>query len=160
MVRQYQQSPGGTGTYSNLVTLSIPVSVCLIIPCICVCTGCFTNTCCSHPLHIQSELEEKDAIGVRRAAQRRLEAELGIPMEQVYCLCVCVSLSRSWLLHLAKEDYWRLENRSFCLISFAFLLLLRWHQMRWPTWQGSTTKLNQMVCGENMRLTTYSSCRR
>lgn len=45
--------------------------------------GCFTNTCCSHPLHTDSELEEKDAIGVRRAAQRRLEAELGIPMDQV-----------------------------------------------------------------------------
>ncbi|XP_022609757.1 isopentenyl-diphosphate Delta-isomerase 1 [Seriola dumerili] len=45
--------------------------------------GCFTNTCCSHPLHTDSELEEKDAIGVRRAAQRRLKAELGIPMEQV-----------------------------------------------------------------------------
>ncbi|CAB1449954.1 unnamed protein product [Pleuronectes platessa] len=45
--------------------------------------GCFTNTCCSHPLHTDSEVEEKDAIGVRRAAQRRLEAELGIPMDQV-----------------------------------------------------------------------------
>ncbi|XP_040022532.2 isopentenyl-diphosphate Delta-isomerase 1 [Gasterosteus aculeatus] len=45
--------------------------------------GCFTNTCCSHPLHTDSELEEKEAIGVRRAAQRRLQAELGIPMEQV-----------------------------------------------------------------------------
>ncbi|NP_001297818.1 isopentenyl-diphosphate Delta-isomerase 1 [Esox lucius] len=45
--------------------------------------GCYTNTCCSHPLHIASELEELDAIGVRRAASRRLEAELGIPMDQV-----------------------------------------------------------------------------
>ncbi|XP_030613085.1 isopentenyl-diphosphate Delta-isomerase 1 isoform X2 [Archocentrus centrarchus] len=45
--------------------------------------GCFTNTCCSHPLHTDSELEEKDALGVRRAAQRRLGAELGIPVEQV-----------------------------------------------------------------------------
>nr|XP_019943013.1 PREDICTED: isopentenyl-diphosphate Delta-isomerase 1 isoform X1 [Paralichthys olivaceus] len=45
--------------------------------------GCFTNTCCSHPLHTDSELEEKDVIGVRRAAQRRLKAELGIPMDQV-----------------------------------------------------------------------------
>ncbi|XP_036378075.1 isopentenyl-diphosphate Delta-isomerase 1 [Megalops cyprinoides] len=45
--------------------------------------GCFTNTCCSHPLHTASELEEKDALGVRRAAQRRLEAELGIPQDQV-----------------------------------------------------------------------------
>ncbi|XP_024866773.1 isopentenyl-diphosphate Delta-isomerase 1 isoform X2 [Kryptolebias marmoratus] len=30
-----------------------------------------------------SELEEKEALGVRRAAQRRLQAELGIPLEQV-----------------------------------------------------------------------------
>ncbi|XP_034561775.1 isopentenyl-diphosphate Delta-isomerase 1 isoform X1 [Notolabrus celidotus] len=45
--------------------------------------GCYTNTCCSHPLHMDSELEEAAAIGVRRAAQRRLEAELGIPMAQV-----------------------------------------------------------------------------
>lgn len=45
--------------------------------------GCFTNTCCSHPLSNPSELEENDAIGVRRAAQRRLKAELGIPMEEV-----------------------------------------------------------------------------
>ncbi|KAI2649274.1 Isopentenyl-diphosphate Delta-isomerase 1 [Labeo rohita] len=26
--------------------------------------GCFTNSCCSHPLHTASELEEQDAIGV------------------------------------------------------------------------------------------------
>ncbi|XP_037550411.1 isopentenyl-diphosphate Delta-isomerase 1 [Nematolebias whitei] len=45
--------------------------------------GCFTNTCCSHPLHTDSELEEEEALGVRRAAQRRLGAELGIPLEQV-----------------------------------------------------------------------------
>ncbi|MBN3321151.1 IDI1 isomerase, partial [Atractosteus spatula] len=45
--------------------------------------GCFTNTCCSHPLHTPRELEEQDAIGVRQAAQRRLQAELGIPIEQV-----------------------------------------------------------------------------
>ncbi|KAM6280988.1 isopentenyl-diphosphate Delta-isomerase 1 isoform 4-T4 [Porphyrio hochstetteri] len=45
--------------------------------------GCFTNTCCSHPLSHPLELEENDAIGVRRAAQRRMKAELGIPMEQV-----------------------------------------------------------------------------
>ncbi|KAM4706129.1 isopentenyl-diphosphate Delta-isomerase 1-like [Rhinophrynus dorsalis] len=45
--------------------------------------GCYTNTCCSHPLNTPLEMEEKDAIGVRRAAQRRLNAELGIPMDQV-----------------------------------------------------------------------------
>ncbi|KAF6270527.1 isopentenyl-diphosphate delta isomerase 1 [Rhinolophus ferrumequinum] len=45
--------------------------------------GCFTNTCCSHPLSNATELEEDDAMGVRRAAQRRLKAEFGIPLEQV-----------------------------------------------------------------------------
>ncbi|XP_032122055.1 isopentenyl-diphosphate Delta-isomerase 1 isoform X3 [Sapajus apella] len=44
--------------------------------------GCFTNTCCSHPLSNPGELEENDALGVKRAAQRRLKAELGIPLEQ------------------------------------------------------------------------------
>ncbi|XP_059827892.1 isopentenyl-diphosphate Delta-isomerase 1 [Hypanus sabinus] len=45
--------------------------------------GCFTNTCCSHPLSTAAEMEERDAIGVRRAAQRRLKEEFGIPMQQV-----------------------------------------------------------------------------
>ncbi len=43
----------------------------------------WTNTCCSHPLAVKAELEEQDQIGVRRAAQRKLEHELGIPPEQV-----------------------------------------------------------------------------
>ncbi|MEE6509443.1 hypothetical protein FKM82_026116 [Ascaphus truei] len=48
--------------------------------------GCFTNTCCSHPLHTPQETEEtevQNAIRVRQAAQRRLKEELGIPMKQV-----------------------------------------------------------------------------
>jgi len=43
----------------------------------------WTNTCCSHPLHVPEELEEKDEIGVKRAAQRKLFQELGIPAEDV-----------------------------------------------------------------------------
>nr|XP_004662225.2 isopentenyl-diphosphate Delta-isomerase 1 isoform X2 [Jaculus jaculus] len=46
--------------------------------------GCFTNSCCSHPLSNPGELEENNAIGIRRAAQRRLKAELGIPLEEVH----------------------------------------------------------------------------
>ena len=42
----------------------------------------FTNTCCSHPLY--REEERGGEIGVRRAAQRKLEHELGIPPDQVY----------------------------------------------------------------------------
>ncbi|XP_036146148.1 isopentenyl-diphosphate Delta-isomerase 1-like [Monomorium pharaonis] len=45
---------------------------------------CFTNTVCSHPLaEIPEEMEEKDALGVKRAAIRRLNYELGIPTNEV-----------------------------------------------------------------------------
>jgi isopentenyl-diphosphate delta-isomerase len=50
----------------------------------------WTNTCCSHPLHIQGEVEEeKDSslaakvMGVKRAAIRKLEHELGIPTDVI-----------------------------------------------------------------------------
>jgi isopentenyl-diphosphate delta-isomerase len=43
----------------------------------------WTNTCCSHPLDdFEAEKVEKDQLGVRVAASRKLEHELGIPMEQ------------------------------------------------------------------------------
>ncbi|XP_016837908.1 isopentenyl-diphosphate Delta-isomerase 1 [Nasonia vitripennis] len=46
--------------------------------------GFYTNTCCSHPLaEIGGESEETDALGIRRAAQRRLGYELGIPIKEV-----------------------------------------------------------------------------
>lgn len=46
----------------------------------------WTNTCCSHPLGIPGETgAELDAaiLGVKRAARRKLEQELGIKPEQV-----------------------------------------------------------------------------
>ncbi|XP_077007845.1 isopentenyl-diphosphate delta-isomerase 2-like isoform X1 [Tamandua tetradactyla] len=45
--------------------------------------GYFTDSCSSHPICNSEELEEKDAVGIKRAAQRRLQSELGIPQEQV-----------------------------------------------------------------------------
>lgn len=41
----------------------------------------WTNTCCSHPLAVRSEIDGKE--GAKRAAQRKLEHELGIPTEEV-----------------------------------------------------------------------------
>jgi isopentenyl-diphosphate delta-isomerase len=38
----------------------------------------WTNTCCSHPLYMTSELDEKDHTGVKVAAIRKLQHELGI----------------------------------------------------------------------------------
>ena len=46
----------------------------------------WTNTCCSHPLGVPGETgaELEDAVqGVRRAAQRKLDQELGIQAKQV-----------------------------------------------------------------------------
>ena len=43
----------------------------------------WTNTCCSHPLDdFEEEKIEKDQLGVRIAASRKLEHELGIPKSQ------------------------------------------------------------------------------
>lgn len=38
----------------------------------------WTNSCCSHPLNISQELDEENHLGIRRAARRRLNYELGI----------------------------------------------------------------------------------
>lgn len=38
----------------------------------------WANACCSHPLHSPEELDERNAMGVKRAAVRKLEQELGI----------------------------------------------------------------------------------
>ncbi|KAF2893336.1 hypothetical protein ILUMI_12835 [Ignelater luminosus] len=44
----------------------------------------YTNSCCSHPIaDFPGEEEEKDGLGVKRAAQRRLNHELGIPIESI-----------------------------------------------------------------------------
>lgn len=45
--------------------------------------GMFTNTCCSHPLDTKLERDENDALGVKRAAQRKLFHELGITPDQI-----------------------------------------------------------------------------
>ena len=43
----------------------------------------WANSCCSHPLHSDEEMDETDYIGSKRAAVRKLEQELGIQPEQV-----------------------------------------------------------------------------
>lgn len=68
--------------------------------------GYFTNSRCSHPLYNPAELEENDAIGVRRAAQRHLQAELGIPGEQVHTAPShsCVHGSPGWQWAEAEQS--------------------------------------------------------
>lgn len=43
----------------------------------------WANTCCSHPWHTDEEMELEDAMGVKRAAVRKLDHELGISADQV-----------------------------------------------------------------------------
>ena len=43
----------------------------------------WANSCCSHPLHSEEEMELKNALGVKRAAIRKLEQELGINPSQI-----------------------------------------------------------------------------
>lgn len=44
----------------------------------------WTNTCCSHPLDdFEEEKIEQGQLGVRIAASRKLEQELGIPRSQI-----------------------------------------------------------------------------
>ncbi|KAF0694908.1 Aste57867_14250 [Aphanomyces stellatus] len=43
----------------------------------------WANTCCSHPLHFPEELDEDKHMGVKRAAIRKLEHELGIPTDAI-----------------------------------------------------------------------------
>lgn len=43
----------------------------------------WANTCCSHPLHMAPEMELEGALGVKRAAVRKLGQELGIPPEEL-----------------------------------------------------------------------------
>ncbi|CAK9807770.1 Isopentenyl-diphosphate Delta-isomerase 1 [Anthophora plagiata] len=64
----------------------------------------YTNTCCSHPLaEIPDETEEHEAIGIRRAARRRLSYELGIPLSQIL-LSDFLYLTR--IHYHAVEDHW------------------------------------------------------
>jgi len=43
----------------------------------------WTNTCCSHPLAFEKEMEEKNHLGVKRAAIRKLHHELGIDTKAI-----------------------------------------------------------------------------
>jgi len=45
--------------------------------------GNWTNTCCSHPLNIPEEVIEDQQIGVRKAVIRKLNHELGIPLDSI-----------------------------------------------------------------------------
>ena len=58
----------------------------------------WTNTCCSHPEHVENEIDTAEWIGPRRAAVRRTEFEMGIKLNvhEVHC--------GARILYMAKAD--------------------------------------------------------
>ncbi|XP_034938343.1 isopentenyl-diphosphate Delta-isomerase 1 [Chelonus insularis] len=68
--------------------------------------GYYTNTCCSHPLmEVPGEAEERDALGVKRAARRRLAHELGIPTSEIQLDEFCY-ITRIHYHALNDDDIW------------------------------------------------------
>jgi isopentenyl-diphosphate delta-isomerase len=75
----------------------------------------WTNTCCSHPLDdFEEEKEERDQLGVRIAASRKLEHELGIPRSQTP-VDQFQYLTR--IHYLAPSDGMWGEHEGACLVS-------------------------------------------
>ncbi|XP_011664798.2 isopentenyl-diphosphate Delta-isomerase 1 isoform X3 [Strongylocentrotus purpuratus] len=73
--------------------------------------GFWANTCCSHPLHFDEEMELKDALGVKRAARRKLKHELGIEPEQVPI---------EGLTYLTRVQHQTASAESFSVFGFTF----------------------------------------
>ncbi|XP_021510607.1 isopentenyl-diphosphate delta-isomerase 2-like [Meriones unguiculatus] len=76
--------------------------------------GHFTDSCSSHPLYTPEELEEKDAVGVRKAALRCLQAELGISQEQIFIKDI-IFMSRNY--HKSpSDDIWGEHEVGYLLL--------------------------------------------
>jgi isopentenyl-diphosphate delta-isomerase len=79
----------------------------------------WTNTCCSHPLDdFEEEKEEREQLGVRVAASRKLEHELGIPRSQTP-VDQFQYLTR--IHYLAPSDGMWGEHEGACLSPSSFL---------------------------------------
>src|SRR5438046_385688 len=87
----------------------------------------WTNTCCSHPLHTTSELGydlPTRIDGVKRAAQRKLDHELGIKANQV-TIENMKFLTRIHYLSPSGQGIWG-EHESILLI-FCYLFISGLH---------------------------------
>lgn len=114
----------------------------------------WTNTCCSHPLYTPSELEEDNAVGVKRAARRRLEIELGIPQE---------SIALDDFKYLTRIHYKALSNSVWGEHEIDYILFLQKdnlkininadeiQEIRWV----KLDKVKEMILKENVTLTPW-----
>lgn len=78
--------------------------------------GVWTNACCSHPLYVDSELDMSEgSIGVRRAAQRKLQHELGIPADKCP-LSKMEIVSRILYKTPCEDGVWGEHELDYCII--------------------------------------------
>jgi len=98
----------------------------------------WTNTCCSHPLHGGPEADEKDQIGVKLAAIRKLDDELGIaqgtiqPKDLVYLTRIhyCALSDGKWGEH-------EIDHLMFCRVPVSLNLNLNEvSEVKWVSPQG------------------------
>jgi len=113
----------------------------------------WTNTCCSHPLANQDEMDLKDNIGVRRAAQRKLYQELGIPTSQIP-ISDFVYLTR--IHYLAPSDgLWGEHEIDYILFLTAEVdLNVNPNECSDVTWV-SPTELKSMIADPNNNFTPW-----
>jgi isopentenyl-diphosphate delta-isomerase len=74
----------------------------------------WTNTCCSHPLNVPTETEEKNTLGVKNAAIRKLDHEMGIPVGRIKADDI-VYVSR--IIYKAQSDdvQWGEHEIDYCM---------------------------------------------
>jgi geranylgeranyl diphosphate synthase type I len=75
----------------------------------------WANACCSHPLHSEEEMDEHEAMGVKRAAIRKLEQELGIDPS---------SISLDDITYMTKMRYAARMNRQWIERELDHILVL------------------------------------
>jgi isopentenyl-diphosphate Delta-isomerase len=73
----------------------------------------WANTCCSHPLHIEGETNGIE--GVKNAARRKLEQELGIKPNQIPLDCLTF-ITRIHYKAICNDDIWGEHEIDYILI--------------------------------------------
>lgn len=74
----------------------------------------WANSCCSHPLHNKEELDERENIGVKLAAIRKIEHELGMTGFEVKDLTF---LTKVLYKGIMENDIWGEYEMDYCLVA-------------------------------------------
>jgi isopentenyl-diphosphate delta-isomerase len=90
----------------------------------------WANTCCSHPL--TDETDENDHLGVRRAAERRAEQELGmhVPASAMHCVMrLCYRAT-----YTASLEEWEMDHVLVARVDESILPSLNPDEVRETRW--------------------------